>query len=348
MKFGWKGVLGIVLSLVCLYYAFRNFDFAAAIEAAKHANYVLLAASVVTATMMFPLRARRWRTILDPVAPEPVPFGPLWRSVAIGVMMTNILPARAGELARPYALSREVRDIPFSMSLASVAVDRVFDAIVVMLLLGVSTLEPSFPHTITINKSTFAITQLVRGFVGIPIVLVIGLYALVFFPDRLIRLFELFAGRISKTLEKRGGEMLRRFADGLSVLRNPVHFFAVFGWTLLHWLVQPLAFWLGFKAFGIDVPLLVTLFVQGVIVIVVALPSTPGFIGLFEAASVASLGAYGVNQTLAGTWATVFHLLSYIPITLFGAYYFARAGMTMNEIGTAKQPDVPTSPIAPA
>lgn len=335
-KFGWKGALGIVLSVVCLYFAFRNFNFAQALEAAKHANYGLLALSVVAATTMFPLRARRWRTILDPVAP-PVPFGPLWRAVAIGVMMTNILPARAGELARPYSLSREVPDIKFPMAIASVAVDRVFDAIVVMLLLALSTLEPGFPHSLTLGGKVFAITQLVRGFIVLPVVLVVALYALVFFPAQLIRLFELFAGRISKTLEQKGGDMLRRFAEGLSVLRNPVHFFAVFGWTLLHWLVQPLAFWLGFKAFGIDVPLLVTLFVQGVIVIVVALPSTPGFIGLFEAAGVASLGAYGVDQTLAGTWASVFHLLSYIPITLFGSYYFARAGLTIGEIGSVKK-----------
>jgi len=336
MKFGWKGALGIVLSVVCLYYAFHNFHFAEALEAAKRANWPLLVLSVVGATFMFPLRARRWRTILEPIESD-VPFGPLWRAVAIGVMMTNILPARAGELARPYALTREVPTIPFSASLASVAVDRVFDAIVVMLLLGISTLDPSFPHTIQLADRTIEIAQLVRGFALLPIALMVALYALVFFPNQLIKLFELFARRVSKTLEKKGGEMLRRFAEGLSVLRNPVHFFAVFGWTLIHWLVQPLAFWLGFKAFGIDVPLVVTLFVQGVIVIIVALPSTPGFIGLFEAGAVASLAAYGVDRTLAGTWAMVFHLLSYIPITLLGAYYFARAGMTMDEIGSAKE-----------
>src|SRR5689334_9041352 len=132
MKLGWKGTLGIVLSVVCLYYAFRNFDFAVAFEQAKHANYALLILSVVVATCMFPLRARRWRTILDPISPK-LPFGPLWRAVAIGTMMTNILPARAGELARPFALSRERPDVPFSAALASVAVDRVFDAIAVLL-----------------------------------------------------------------------------------------------------------------------------------------------------------------------------------------------------------------------
>jgi uncharacterized protein (TIRG00374 family) len=336
MKSGIRSALGIAISLVCLYFSFRGFHWSEAIAQARHANYVLLLLATITATMMFPLRARRWRTILDPVAPN-LPFGPLWRSTAIGVMMTNVLPARAGELARPYALSREIPSVPFSMSLASVAVDRVFDAIVVLLLLALSILVPSFPSGVTINGHSIGRLALT---VAVPsVALLLGLYALVFFPNQLIRLFELLARRISTTLEQKGGEMLRRFAAGLSVLRNPRHFAAVFFWTLLHWLVQPLAFWLGFRAFGIDVPPIATLFVQGAIVIFVAVPSTPGFVGVFEAGAIASLAVYGVDTTLAGTWALVFHIASFIPITLIGAYYFARAGLSVGEIGSARTSD---------
>jgi hypothetical protein len=333
MKSGIRSALGIIISLACLYFSFRNFQWADAIAQARNANYLLLALATVAATMMFPLRARRWRTILDPVAPK-LPFGPLWRATAIGVMMTNLLPARAGELARPYALSREIPSVPFSMSLASVAVDRVFDGIVVLLLLAVSMLVKSFPSGVMIEGHS--VGRLALG-VAIPsVVLLVGLYALVFFPNQLIRLFELLARRVSPTLERKGSDMLRKFSEGLSVLRNPGHFAAVFFWTLLHWLVQPLAFWLGFRAFGIDVPPIATLFVQGAIVIFVAVPSTPGFVGVFEAGAIASLAVYGVDRTLAGTWALVFHIASYIPITLIGAYYFARAGLSLGEIGSAR------------
>jgi uncharacterized protein (TIRG00374 family) len=331
-KFGWKGLVGLVISALCLYIAFRNFDFADAIAQAKQANYGLLALSIIAATGMFPLRARRWRTILDPIAAD-VPFGPLWRATAIGVMLTNVLPARAGELARPYALSREVAEVPFTTALASVAVDRVFDAIVVLLLLAVSMVAPGFPSDVKIQG--YPIGVLARTFALGPVVLLLMLYSLVFFPDRLIALFEMVARRVSPVIEKRGAEVLRRFADGLSVLRNPKHFFAVFFWTLLHWLLQPLAFWLGFRAFGIDVPWTATLFVQGIIVLFVAIPSSPGFVGLFETAAKVSLAVYGVNETSAVTWGAVFHLLSYIPITLIGAYYFFRAGLSMGDIASA-------------
>jgi uncharacterized protein (TIRG00374 family) len=334
MKLGWKGALGIVLSVVCLYLAFRNVHWSEAFRAMREANYGLLALAVIAATGMFALRALRWRAILDPVAPK-LPFGPLWRSIAMGQMMTNILPARMGEIVRPYALTREVPSVPFPMSLASIAVDRVFDAIVVLLLLGVSMLSPGLPESLSIKGNTVTLTEMVR-FLGVaPIVLLVALYVLVFFPDRLIKLFEAFARPVSRVVEEKGSEMLRRFADGLSVLRNPKHFIAVFLWTLAHWLLQPFAFWLAMKAFGISAPIQSTLFVQGVIVVGVALFPTPGFFGVFEAAGAAALAAYGVEPTLGTTWALVFHVTTFVPITLIGAYYFARAGLTLGEIGGA-------------
>ena len=347
MKLGWKGALGIVLSVVFLYFAFRNVHWTDAWRAAQQAHYGLLLLSVIAATGMFALRAIRWRTILDPVAPK-LPFGPLWRAIAMGQMVTNVVPGRFGEIVRPYALTREVGEntVPFPMSLASIAVDRVFDAIVVLLLLGLSMLSPGLPSTLTIAGHTLTLSQIIR-YLGIaPIALLVILYALVFLPDRLIKLFEAFARPISHSLEVKGSQMLRRFADGLSVLRNPRHFIAVFLWTLAHWLLQPLAFWLAMKAFNVPAPIQSTLFVQGVIVAAVALSPSPGFFGVFEAAGAAALAAYGVDQTLGTTWALVFHVATFIPITVIGAYYFARAGLTLGEISTAsKDPESGTPTV---
>ena len=103
---------------------------------------------------------------------------------------------------------------------------------------------------------------------------------------------------------------------GLSVLRDPVRFFVVFLWALAMWLVQPVAFWIGFKAVGIDVPFTAALLVQGIIVFAVAVPSTPGFFGLFEAAAKAGLVIYGVQESLALAWGLTFHVLSLIPIVV--------------------------------
>jgi uncharacterized protein (TIRG00374 family) len=134
--------------------------------------------------------------------------------------------------------------------------------------------------------------------------------------------------------------MLARFSEGLSVLRTPGHFIAVFGWTLAHWLVQPLAFWLAFLAVGVHVPLAATLIVQGIIVILVALPSAPGFFGPFEYGAAVGLSLYGVSQSEAATWALLFHIASFIPITAIGAYYALHLGFSMGDM-RAPPPDAP-------
>src|SRR4029079_9483528 len=103
----------------------------------SNSDPLLWIAATFCATVIFLLRARRWLTILEPVAGK-LSLGALWRATAIGMMVNNVVPARAGEIARAYALTRE-SPVPFATSLASLAVDRLFDA-VVLLLLGLSAL----------------------------------------------------------------------------------------------------------------------------------------------------------------------------------------------------------------
>ena len=111
MKFSWRSALGIVLSAGFLYFAFKDIDFAKVSANVRQAHVGLLVLSAIAATFIFPLRARRWRPILDPIAPN-LPFSTLWSATAIGMMINNVVPARAGELARAFALSRSTPAMP--------------------------------------------------------------------------------------------------------------------------------------------------------------------------------------------------------------------------------------------
>lgn len=332
MKFGLRGALGIVLSAALLYFAFRDVHFAEVARELRAADPWLFAAATVAGTLIFVLRARRWRTILEPVAPD-LPLGMLWRATAIGAMVNNVVPARAGELARAFALTRETPRVAFAGGIASLAVDRLFDAIVLLLLMLGAMLDPAIAEAAPGSRALVT-GAAITGVVGLAVVMVL-LYLVVFFPARVISLFEAFARRVAPRVEERGRAMLVAFAEGLTVLRHPGRFAAVFAWTLAHWLLQAVAFWLAFLAVGIEAPLSAALLVQGVIAIGVALPSAPGFFGPFEVAAVASLALYGVPQDLAVSWALGYHLLTFIPITLIGAVYFARLGLRMGDIGRA-------------
>jgi uncharacterized protein (TIRG00374 family) len=111
----------------------------------------------------------------------------------------------------------------------------------------------------------------------------------------------------------------------------------VFGWTLAHWLLNALGFWFAFKAVGITAPLSAALFLQAFIALGTAVPALPGFFGVFEYMSVQGLSVYGVGQQQAATWAIGYHLLSFVPITLIGAYYFARLGVKLRDLHPAPE-----------
>ena len=329
MKVGVRGALGILLSVALLTWALRDVQFGEVWDILRRSNLPLMLTAAVGATLTVPLRARRWRTILEPVEPN-IPFGQLWRSTAIGVMLNNVLPARAGEPARAYALSRENPRVPFAAAFASLAVDRVFDALVLLLLMFGAMFAPDFPGEARIAGQS-VISWATTGVIGM-VGLIIVLYLIVLFPDRLLLLFEAFSRRVAPKIEARGKQALIAFASGLGVLRNPARFASVLWWTLLHWLLQAFAFWLGFRAVGIQASIAAALFLQGIMAIAVALPSSPGFFGVFEAVAKAVLIIYGVEPTLAVTWAIGYHLLSFVPITVIGGYYFVSLGLRIKEV----------------
>jgi uncharacterized protein (TIRG00374 family) len=245
------------------------------------------------------------------------------------MMVNNIYPARLGEIARAYALTRETDRVNMTAAVASLAVDRVFDALTLMLLLVSAMLAPEFPAGVTVagqpvqrGAALFAV-----GAVGLFVVL----YVIVAFPQHLIRLYAAVVGRVAPRFVDRGSTIIQSFSEGLGVLRSPRRFIAVFLWALLHWLANALAFWIGFKAVGIDVPFSAANFLQGIIAIGVALPSSPGFFGVFEVSAKYGLEVYGVPGGQAVSWAIGFHILSFIPITLIGLYYFGRLGLHFSD-----------------
>jgi uncharacterized protein (TIRG00374 family) len=334
MRFGWRGAVGILLSAAFLYFAFHGIAFAEVVNRLRLANLPLMLLAAVVATCIFPLRALRWRPILDPIAPH-LPFSRLWSATAIGMVLNNVAPARAGEFARAYALSRSTPEVSFPAAFASLAVDRVFDAVVVLLLMFGAMISPAFPRDATlVGRPVVAYAPPV---LLITLAAIAVLYGVALFPDKVLRIYELVARRLAPRLESRGRDALVSLAGGLSVLRTPGRFAAVFAWTVVHWLVNALAFWIAFRAVGVQAPFSAALFLQGLIAIGVAIPQAPGFFGVFETFGKYGLEIYGVAPDAAVTWALGFHFLSYIPITVIGGWYFVRAGLSMRDLGGAER-----------
>lgn len=327
MKSAARWLIAIAVTVGLLWWALHDTCWTELWTDVRNSNKGLVLLAVVVGTMVFPLRAFRWRPILDSVSPG-LPYGKLWRATAIGFMANHLLPWRAGEVVRPYMLSRD-SNVPFSAAFASQMVDRVFDAFVVFLLVAVALLDPSFPGGIGVSAFASTTAFLMVG-------LTIGLLLIVFAPAQFTSLSEVFLRRMPTRFAEPLRKTVLAFVDGLKVLRDPRRFLAVFLWALALWLTQGLAFWIMFRAVGIDAPFSAALIIQGLIVLAVAVPQAPGFFGAFESAAKIGLAIYGVSNTQAIAWALPFHVLSMIPITVIGLWYLARSGVSFADLKRLK------------
>jgi uncharacterized membrane protein YbhN (UPF0104 family) len=87
---------------------------------------------------------------------------------------------------------------------------------------------------------------------------------------------------------------------------------------------------------GLEVPYSSMLFFQGLLAMAVALPAAPGFFGVFEAAAEIGLADfYGYPRLAVVSWAIGYHLLTFVPITAMGAYYFMRLGLHFRDMQKA-------------
>ena len=336
MKNSVRTALGLAVSALLLWWTLKDTSLVAVWGVLSKSSLPLWFACMLFGTAIFPLRAIRWRVLLTPVAGR-LPFRSLWQSVAIGMMASNVIPLRPGEFVRAFALSRAEPRVKFTAAFASVALDRLFDGTVVLMLMLLATLDPAFPSQQPIGDHTLGF-YLKPAAIFLALVLT-GLVVFVIAPDRVFAISDAIMRKVAPTFEPKVRALLEGFVSGLHVMRSPLLLAQVFFWTLLHWLCNAFAFWLGFKAMHLNAPFSAALLIQGLIAIGVAVPSSPGFVGPFELAGKVGLAVYGFGAAEAVGWVLGFHILTFVPITLMGAWYLTRMKLHFSDFrGAAKAP----------
>ncbi|MDX1673334.1 MAG: lysylphosphatidylglycerol synthase transmembrane domain-containing protein [Longimicrobiales bacterium] len=329
--FDWKAVLGVLISVGLLWFAFRDVHLAEVWDRVRRADLALLALAGALATLPFPLRAIRWKPLLEPAYDDPR-FRPRFAATCIGFMANNLLPARVGEFARAWALSR-LEPVRVSASFGSLVVERMFDGIVIVLFLLGALAWPTFP-----DVSGRDFTSVARwagvAFAGVFAVLLL----MVSRPERSVRWFEGSVARMLPGAVRRPVvDALEAFLEGVAAVREWRLVLRAFAWSLVIWLVASLSVWVGMLAFGIELPFVAAVFLQSVISLAVALPSAPGFFGVFEAA--ARVGLVEIWGTAAGpavAFAIGYHLAGFVPVTVIGLYYVWRLGFSWRDVGRSE------------
>jgi len=316
----WQFWLGIAISAVFLYLALRGLHLGEVWNSLKTAHYLWLLPGIAVYFIGVWVRAWRWHYLLRPL--KKISTRTMFPIVTIGYMGNNIFPARAGEVLRAGIL-KDREGVPISASLATVVVERIFDAVV---MLGFVFFNLGALENLTHNSGFIGNIQQLAVWGSI-----IFIGALVVFL--LAAMFPLVTERIVLKLiervvplrfrEKTRGVALK-FLTGLESLRSPKDALMVLFTTVLIWMFETGKYWFVMHAFDFQVSFFALMLMNGIVNIATTLPSAPGYIGTFDAPGIAVLVAYGVPAEIAAGYTLVLHAALWFPITLLGAYYYLR------------------------
>ena len=329
MRPNWKAIVGVGVSAFFIWWVLRGEDPGQILEQISEANVWYFLASIAVGTAGYFIRALRWHVLLQPVCPDSR-LRSRFAAICIGFAVNNVFPARLGELARPFALSRTEK-VTASGAFGSLVVERFLDSLVLVTLFLVPMALPSFPGTEdflagaggTILKATFVMLA----------VFLVGLVALLIFPEPLIRMAERICARLPSPLGARLVGALESFLQALKVLRHPRLLTTAILWSYGFWIWHGWSFWLGMKAFGIDLGFAAAVFTAAVVGFAVAIPASPGFFGTFQlGADLALNGVYGAAAPATLAFAFGYHLGGFFTVTIIGFYYAWRMGFSVAEI----------------
>ena len=330
----WQILLALAVSAFLLWWAFRDVNFAEALGFLRAVRLGWLLAAVGVATSLFPLRLIRWRLLLRREDGQAYAWLPLWHAIAMGFAANNLLPFRAGEVVRTVAASR-LTGARLSTSLASVVVERVFDALTVVGLLSLALLLPGMPPGLTVAGVPVQRVATSAGLVAVAALLAAGW--VVAFPEPAERLVRRLIP--SDRLALRLVGLIEGIRQGLGVLQSPARLAGVVGWSIVLWLANALSFYLAFRAFELPVGYLAAIILQGVLAFGIAVPSAPGYVGPFEAVITAVLGVYGIGASQAVAYAVGYHLTTFVPITVLGVWSATRTGLGIGATAREALPD---------
>lgn len=347
--------LGLLVSVVCLYFVFRDVKWGEVWSHLSDVNIPLFLLSMLLMLAAYFLMTWRWQFLLAPLdipASHPDPsqatrapksesrtnlsIFSLYAKMLTGYFFNSFLPARAGDIVRAYLLGRST-GLRKTTILATIVIEKAFDGIALLLLFLFSLL---FLPGLTSNISGLAPDAL-AWFAGLALVgAIAGLLIFYRFSHVIVRIVERVFSflPLPRKLERLIVRLIETFASGMHIFKNPRPLIMASVLSLIVWLIVALMFVTALISFKATFPaalLSVTgiLFTTGLVNLGLLVPALPGNVGTYEALCIAAMAVFAVDKELAVAFALVFHIGQLITTIVVGAIAFWSQNLSLSEIG---------------
>jgi len=329
-------IAAVAVALLALF--LQNVDLRGVASEIVHAQPAWLVLALVTMPINLALRAWRWQYLLAPLGGAT--FDNVFRATAIGFAASSLLPARAGEVIRPYFLARRAK-MSATGAFATVVLERALDTLAVLFLLAVYVWSAG-PELGTTNPSALTAVTFAGAVAGGAVLVALAVFFVISGdPAGVKRTLERLGRVLPSTFAALLAGVAERFVTGLGAVRRPGRLTGALVLSLPLWLCISLGIWAVARAFELVVPFAGSFLLVAILVIGVAVP-TPGAVGGFhEAFRLGTTMFFGApNQAAVGA-AIVLHVFSFGPHLLIGLLYAAQEGLNfgkMRQLADQAQP----------
>ena len=332
-------VTALAVGLLALF--LRNANLDEVWRVMREARLGLVAVGVALLFFGYACRAARWQVMLAPIGRTH--FGVALRATVIGFAASYVLPARAGEVIRPWLLARR-EGLPVAAAVATILLERVLDLVTVLVLLatyflafdpGLSAMDPVMYNAVRGG----AMLAAAAAAVGVGVLL-----ACAADPARLSRLVAWSTAWLPARPRQIITALSQSFAEGLAAVRDPRHLALALLWSLPLWLAIAAQIWIVSLALGVVLPAAGSLLGTALLVVGVAVP-TPGAVGGYhEAYRLSVTSFFAIDNDRAVAAAIVLHAVGLVPTIVAGAWMMAVEGLSVGSLAAGTRETQETRP----
>ncbi len=304
-----KVILGILISIVLVYLSVRGINFQDVFHDLKKIQFTYVIFFVVLVLIMQWLRSYRWGIMLQPM--EKIDQLSLFSVTSVGFLAIAAIPARIGELARPYLISKK-SSIKMSSALGTILVERVLDSFTVLAIAIIVLFFIDLPPWMIKSSIIFFLLALI---------MFCFIIFLILRRDAALKLINIFLSKLPGKFANKIDELIHHFIDGFQVITNIKLLLYLIVLSAAIWLVDVAAIYMLIESFCFGLPIMASFVIMIILIAGIALPAGPGYIGNWHFACVLALSLFGLAKSEALSFALVYHFLSMVIVVVLGVVF---------------------------
>jgi uncharacterized protein (TIRG00374 family) len=304
-------IVGCALSVVCLYFVFRNIKFEEVGRALATFHWPYLVVGILSLAVGYTARIFRWKLLLEACGPK-VTAAACASPFLASIALNNVLPFRLGDVVRALVFPAAL-GVTKTGATATLVLERLVDLLTLLVCLAVA-------------ASFFPKGALPASVVDIVIVLAVlgsaALLGLILFTGLIVRLVRWLATRLEPKAPQKVISILRAIADlvaalqSISRMRTIVAALAI---SFVAWAGELGLYLALMQGIGMTFSLPGGLLLMSMATIATLVPSSPGYVGPYHLAAFTAAHLMGGSATQAMTLAVLCHLGVWLPTTIAGA-----------------------------